>query len=577
MPEGRGLDRGEHLERIRGRHFQVLVVGGGITGAGIAWDCALRGLSVALLERTDFAAGTSGYSSKMVHAGLRYMVSDPQLVVEASLERRRLLASGPHLAWPVEYLLPAYADSPEYDAAALPGVLECYDELAGHRNTAPGRMLDPARVLADIPALRPSPLAVGSYWDGLMDDARLALEVIHSAAQAGAAAANHAPVTGFLQDAAGRVVGARFRDEDPGGPGGEHEVTADAVVSAAGVFTDLLLGAAQGEPPALRPSKGIHLVVRSEATAGRALVLPVGGNVLYFLVPFRPGYLAMGCTDTDYPVCGYDGLDRVPTTEQEVEFTLGLLDRLLPGMFDRGQVVACYAGVRPLLAPLAGRGLSASATSRTHRIWQGRGGIWTVAGGKYTTFRIMAEQTVDRVVEDLRSRVPALRVRPCRTAAVAYHGAPELGDCSGWSSGGAAGDPSAAFGAWQDREAGRIGRQYGLPADIGRHLAGAYGTCAAEVAALVREDPALGERIAAGRPFVRAELRYAVEREMCRSAADFLIRRTQLRFLEHQGLDVLDTVVEGLAGLLGWGVATRRAQAEEYREYIRRVTPETIR
>ncbi len=560
MPDCRGLDRGEHLRRIRGRHFQVLVIGGGITGAGIAWDCALRGLSVALLERTDFAAGTSGCSSKMVHAGLRYMVSDPELVAEASLERQRLLASGPHLAWPVEFLLPAWADTPEYDAAALPGVLERYDELAGGRNSAPARMLDPARVLADIPALRCSPRAVASYWDGLMDDARLTLEVVHSAALAGAAVANHAPVTGFLRDAAGRVTGARFRDEDPAGPGEEHEVRADAVVSAAGVFTDLLLGEAQGEPPALRPSKGIHLVVRSEATSGRALVLPVGGNVLYFLVPFRPGYLAMGCTDTDYPVRGYDGLDRVPATGEEVELTLRLLDRLLPGAFGLGEVVACYAGVRPLLAPPLGRCLSASATSRTHRIWQARGGIWTAAGGKFTTFRAMAEQTVDRVVEDLRSRFPALQVRPCQTAGLAYHGA-----------------PTGSLASWQDREAGRIGGQSGLPPDVCRHLASAYGTCAAEVAALVREDPALGARIAAGRPFVRAEMRYAVEREMCRSAADFLARRTQLRFLEHQGLDALEAVVQGLAGLLGWSAATRRSQAEEYREYIRRVTPSALR
>jgi glycerol-3-phosphate dehydrogenase len=559
MPEYRGLDRGEHLRRISGKHFQVLVIGGGITGAGIAWDCALRGLSVALLERTDFAAGTSSVSSKMVHAGLRYMVNDPELVAEASLERQRLLASGPHLAWPMEFLLPFYADTPEYEGAALPGILARYDELAGHRNTAPGRMLDPACVQADIPALRRSPLAVGSYWDGLMDDARLTLEVIHSAARAGAAVANHAPVTGFLEDAAGRVVGARFRDEDPGSPGGEYQVTAEAVVSAVGVFTDLLL-AAGGGPPALRPSKGIHLVLRSEATAGKALVLPVGGNVLYFLVPFRPGYLAMGCTDTDYPVGDYSALDRVSTTEEELEYTLGLLDRLLPRAFGLEQVIACYAGVRPLLAPPPDRALSESATSRTHRIWQARGGVWAIAGGKYTTFRIMAEQTVDKVVEDLRSRFPALRLRPCMTAEQAYHGA-----------------PSVAFASWQSSEAERLGRLSGLPPDCCRHLACAYGTSAAEVAALVLKDPALSARIAAGRPFVRAEIRYAAEREMCRSAADFLARRTQLRFLEHQGLDALDTVVEGLAGCLGWSAPIRARQAEEYREYIRRVTPSVLR
>jgi glycerol-3-phosphate dehydrogenase len=576
MPEGRGLDRGEQLRRISGRHFRVLVIGGGITGAGIAWDCALRGLSVALLERTDFAAGTSSVSSKMVHAGLRYMVNDPELVAEASLERRRLLASGPHLAWPMEFLLPVYADTPEYDAGSLPGILGRYDELAGHRNTAPGRMIDPGLLRAGIPALRPSPLAVGSYWDGLMDDARLTLELVRSAAQAGAAVANHAPVIGFLQDAAGRVVGVRFRDEDPAAPGQEHRVTADAVVSAAGVFTDLLLDLAGGEPPALRPSKGIHLVFRSEVTSGKALVLPVGGNVLYFLVPFRPGYLAMGCTDTDYPVNGYGELDHVATTSEEMEHTLGLLHRLLPGVFGPGDVVACYAGVRPLLAPPAGSSLSESATSRAHRIWRTRGGIWTVAGGKYTTFRIMAEQAVDRVAEDLRSRFPALREGACRTAERAYHGAPELGDSSEPPAGPAA-DPRVRFGAWQSREAERLGRLAGLPPEVCLHLCRAYGTSAAEVAALVREDPALGGRIAAGRPFVRAEIRYAAEREMCRSAADFLARRTQLRFLEHQGLDAVEVVVDGLARCLGWSEATRRSQAQEYREHIRRVTPASIR
>ena len=554
MPEYRGLDRAGHLERIRGGHFQVLVIGGGITGAGIAWDCALRGLSVALLERTDFAAGTSSVSSKMVHAGLRYMVNDPQLVAEASAERRRLLASGPHLAWPVEFLLPAYADTPEYDAAALPGVLARYDQ--GHDNTAAGRMLDPARVQAEMPLLRRNPLAVGSYWDGMMDDARLTLEVIHSAARAGAAVANHAPVTGLLENDSGRVVGARFRDEDPAAEPGEYQVTADAVVSAAGVYTDLLLGLAGRQEPVLRPSKGIHLVFRSEATGGKALVLPVGGNVLYFLVPFRPGYLAMGCTDTDYPADSYGRLDRVPTTEEEVHFTLGLLERVMPGVFGPAEVVACYAGVRPLLAPPGERSLSESATSRTHRIWQARGGIWAVAGGKYTTFRLMAEQLVDRVAEDLRSRSPGLRLAPCTTARQAYHGAPMEG-----------------FQAWSGREAERLALLADLPADCCRHLCRAYGTAAVEVAALVREDPALGGRIVSGRPFVRAEIRYAAEREMCRSAADFLVRRTQLRFLEHQGLDALEAVVEGLGDRLGWSAELRRRQAADYRDYLRQVTP----
>jgi glycerol-3-phosphate dehydrogenase len=325
------------------------------------------------------------------------------------------------------------------------------------------------------------------------------------------------------------------------------------------VYTDVLLGLAAREQPVLRPSKGMHLVFRSEATGGKALVLPVGGNVLYFLVPFRPGYLAMGCTDTDYPAGSYGRLDRVPTTGEEVRFTLGLLERLLPGVFRPADVLACYAGVRPLLAPPGGRSLSESATSRTHRIWQARGGLWVVAGGKYTTFRLMAEQLVDRVVEDLRSRFPGLHPAPCATAGQAYHGAPSCGP--------------EGFQAWAAGEAQRLAHLSGLPADCSLHLCRAYGTAAAEVAALVREDPSLGGRIASGRPFVRAELHYAAEREMCRSAADFLVRRTQLRFLEHQGLDALEAVVEGLGDRLGWSAQLRRRQAGEYRGYLRQVTP----
>ena len=547
------MNRAEHLRRISGRHVQVLVIGGGITGAGVAWDCALRGLSVALLERTDFAAGTSSASSKMVHAGLRYMVNDPELVREACRERRRMFAACPHLARPLEYWLPAYPDTPEYDAATLPGILARYDELAGGDVSSLHRLIEAGEALAAMPALRRTPLRVGSYWDGVMDDARVNLEVILAAAGAGAAVLNHAPVVGFLKSRTGRVHGVAFRDEDPGAPGAEHEVTADAVVSAAGVYTDLLLSMGEGGPPALRPSKGIHLVFRSEVTKGRAIVVPVGGNVLYFLVPLRPGYLAMGCTDTDYPVAGYDGLDHVPSTEEEVRSTLAIFDRVLPGAFPREKVVACYAGVRPLVRPpqAEGRALSESDTSRTHRIWRTPGGVWAIAGGKYTTFRLMAEQLTDRVVEELGA------ARPCSTADRPYHGAP------------AADRPAAGLAAIERAFA----RRTGLAPNCCRHLASAYGTSAGEVAGRIERDPALGERIAADRPFVLAEMEHAVEREMCRGVADFLARRTQLRFLEHQGLDVLDKVADRLAVLLGWNAATRRRQAEEYREHIRRVTP----
>ena len=558
------MRRAEHLARISGSHFQVLVIGGGITGAGIAWDCALRGLSVALLERTDFAAGTSGVSSKMVHAGLRYIANDSGLVREAGVERERMLRACPHLARPIEYLLPAYDDTPEYNAATLAGILARYDELAGTHGTTPLRSPDPEEVLAAMPKLRPKPLLVGSYWDGVMDDARVTLEVILAAADAGATMLNHAPVTAFVHDVTGQVRGVRFQDEAPGRPTVEHTVTANAVVSAAGPYTDLVLSLA-GESgttaQAIRPSKGIHLVFKKHLTAGKAVVIPAGANVLYFLVPFRRGYLAMGCTDLDYPVQSYADLDHVPVTKEEINLNLDLLNRVFPGEFHGRDIVACYSGVRPLVRPIpaAGRLLSESDTSRAHRIWKTETGLWAIAGGKFTTFRLMAEQLVDQVVADLGRRGILRESPPCTTAGRRYQGAP------------ASPANPAGIGEWLAETSARLKKTTGLPEDCCMHLCEAYGSAVDRLETLIREEPPLGERIGEGRPFVLAEVTHAVQAEMCLSASDFLIRRTPLRFLEQQGLDVLETVVDLLAEHLGWDSSVQEQQAEEYRESIRRV------
>ncbi|MBN1837024.1 MAG: glycerol-3-phosphate dehydrogenase/oxidase [Spirochaetales bacterium] len=554
------MNRSNHLAALSGGQFDVLVIGGGITGAGIAWDAALRGLSVALLERTDFGAGTSGVSSKMVHAGLRYMFGDPELVREASVERQRMFRAGGHLARPLEYYVPVYDDTPEYGLDSLPGILARYDELADYRNASPHRLLDPARIARELPALRAPLRMVGSYWDGVMDDARLTVEVIHSAAEAGARVLNHAPVIGFLTDRQGRVVGARFRDEAPTGGGAEHSVAAKAVVSAAGVYTDLLLGLEPGgtREPVLRPSKGVHLVFRSRLTGGKALTIPMGGNILTFVVPLFQEYLAMGTTDTDYPVRGYGDLDRVPVAGEDVRYNLEILQSLFPGVFAEKDIVACYSGVRPLVRPKTepGQQISESDTSRTHRIWRTPAGIWAIAGGKYTTFRLMAEQMVDAVVASLRERGVVGKVAPCSTVERRYHGAPALEGRAGESE------------EWLSGAAAEAVRRSDLAADCCLHLCEAYGIAAGEVLELIRRAPQLGERLGAGRPVVLAEIRHAVEREMCCTLGDFLIRRTPLRFMEHQGLDVAPQVSEELAGLLGWSPAVTAAQLAQYREYL---------
>ncbi|MGA2478895.1 MAG: glycerol-3-phosphate dehydrogenase/oxidase [Spirochaetia bacterium] len=558
------MKRSQRLARLTGGHFNVLVIGGGITGAGTAWDCALRGLSVALLERTDFAAGTSGVSSKMAHAGIRYISNDADLVSEAGLERERLFAACRHLARPVEYLLPVYGDTPPYDGTTLRGTLERYDELCGADDGRRSRMADPREILAALPALRPAPLMVGSYRDGVMDDARITLEVILAAEAAGATVLNHAAVTAFIRDAAGQLRGARFRDESPGGSMTEHTVSADVVVSAVGPYTDLLLhmageGGAAG--PALRPSKGMHLIFKKRLTSDKAVVIPAKGNVLYFLIPFQPGYLAMGCTDLDYPVRDYADLDHVPVEEEEIVLTMDLLETVFPGVFSRSDIVAIYSGVRPLVRPepVNGRLPSETETSRAHRIWKTEGGLWAIAGGKFTTFRMMAEQLVDGLVADLAGRGIITGSPACSTVGRRYHGAPQPEGTNG------------GIEHWLAEETARLKSETGLPDDCCRHLCETYGTSVGELAALIREDPALGARIGEGRPFVLAEITHAVQSEMCLGAGDFLIRRTSLRFREHQGLDVLETVVSRLAGLLGWSSEVRGQEAEDYRQAISRV------
>jgi glycerol-3-phosphate dehydrogenase len=554
------MDRSKHLEAVGNGHFDVLIIGGGITGAGIAWDASLRGLSVALLERTDFGAGTSGVSSKMVHAGLRYMFGDSELVREASVERQWMFRACGHLACPVEYLVPVYEDTPEYDMSSLPGILARYDELADWRNTRSHALLDPEKISAEIPSLR-SPLAmVGSYWDGVMDDARVTLEVVHSAAESGARVLNHAPVTGFLKDPRGQVTGVRFRDEAPGSSSNEYTVRATAVVAAAGVYTDILLDlAAEGFREAmLRPSKGVHLVFRSSITGGKAMTFPMGGNILTFLVPLFQDYLAMGTTDTDYPVRRYEDLDYVPVDREDVRYNLDILAELFPGTFWEKDIVACYSGVRPLIKPQAqaGRQVSESDTSRTHRIWRNRNGIWVIAGGKYTTFRLMAEQLVDRIASDLKDRGAIGALQPCSTAERRCHGAPPIEGREGESE------------DWIACRAAELQRQLELPRDCCRHLCTSYGTGVERLLQLVQTGPELGKRLGEGRAPVLAEINHAVESEMCCSIHDFLIRRTPLRFMENQGLDLAEAVADRMGELLGWSNHVKQEQVEEYRRYI---------
>jgi glycerol-3-phosphate dehydrogenase len=491
------------LDRLDGGVFDLLVVGGGITGAGVALDAASRGLRVALADKGDFASGTSSASSKLVHGGLRYLeLGHFRLVGEALTERRRLLHNAPHLARPLRFVLPAYRDGrlPLWKARA--GLL-AYDWLAGRDNLRPSRQLTAARLAREFPALRTRGLVGGAdYSDAAMDDARLALAVVRSAAARGAVAANYLEVIAFTRDAAGRLDGAVLRDRAPGSAGRELRLKARALLNAAGPWSDgvtALAAAATGADlagPRLEPTKGVHVVLPDVGlTAAFLLFHPADGRV-FFAIPWERRTL-VGTTDT-FATARPDALPVLPA---EVAYLLdGFNAHFAPG-FRASDVLGAFAGLRPLLRADAG---GPSARSREFALLDGPGGLLTAAGGKYTTYRHMAEQATDAVVRRLGGRAR------CRTYGLRLDGAPP--------------------GDWADyaaRETRRLA-DAGLAPGAAAHLVGRYGTRAVEAAAYVRADRDGLRPVAAGEPDLRGEWAYQRAAEMALTPADHLLRRSRL-------------------------------------------------
>ncbi len=523
-PATEGFDRGSALERLGSEGFDVLVVGGGITGAGVARDAATPGRRTALVERDDFGSGTSSRSSKLVHGGLRYLSQgDYRLVAQALVERQRLLRNGPHLVRPLPFLVPAYGSR-----ARMRGVgsaLWLYDLTGGFRIGTLHRRLSAAEALAHAPSLRPDGL-VGAhlYLDAQADDARLTLAVVRTAVlDHRAVAANHAAVTELLRDGSGRVTGARVAAD-----GNALDVRAPVVVSAAGVWADDLR--ADGAR-LIRPAKGVHLTLPAELVpTDVALVLtaPADGRSV-FVVPW-PGTdrVYVGTTDTDY-----DGpLDGPTCSADDMGYILDALNAALTSTVTPDDVLGTWAGLRPLVAGPAGGspGGRSADLSRRHRVDRAGDGLVTVAGGKLTTYRAMAEDTVDEVQAALgRHRTPS------RTARLALHGAP----------------------ARTSRSAARA------PED---HLVGRYGTDARVLEAMVELHPNLGEPLVATLPYLRAEAVYAARYEMARSVEDVLARRTRALILARDAsLAAAPDVAGLLARELGWTVAEAAADVERYR------------
>jgi glycerol-3-phosphate dehydrogenase len=537
-------DRDAVLSRLAAERFDVLVIGGGITGAGAALDAASRGLRVALVETRDLASGTSSRSSKLIHGGLRYLEQfDFKLVFEALRERDLLVSKlAPHLVKPVSFLYPLYKKVVERPYVGAGLVL--YDAMEGTRRPVPHhRHLSARGALKRAPALSPDRLAGAMlYYDAQVDDARYTLTVARTAAAHSAVIATRVSAVALLRDADGiRVTGARVRDEETGH---EISVTAEAVVVCAGVWTDLvhkLAGVQAGYR--VRMSKGVHIVVPREAVqADTGMIVRTDKSVLFF-IPWAERWI-VGTTDTDF-----SGDRAEPgATAEDVEYILSAANRVLARPLTRADVIAVYAGLRPLVTAIEGNGSKPTTKlSREHVVDVPVPGLASIAGGKFTTYRLMARDVVDAAVADFGRDVPA-----SVTDQVPLLGADGL----------AAVQPAA----------GRLAEDYGVSRGCVEHLLGRYGTLAEEVLQLTRTDPGLARPLAQGHPYLRAEVVYAVTHEDALHVDDVLVRRTRL-FIESadSGTTAAADVSSIMGRLLGWN---RRKRASETRRYLELVAAE---
>ncbi len=523
MPRARTVfSRRAALDRLARESFDVLVLGGGITGVGVALDAAARGLRTALVEREDLASGTSSRSSKLVHGGLRYLQQHEFALVHESLaERRHLLANAPHLVHPMEFLIPRFGNAT--GARTVSTGLWVYDLAGGWRIGHWHRRVSPAWAHRRLPALRPDRLVGGwTYWDAHADDARLTLAIARTAAlHHGAAVATYTPATGFLMDGAGKVVGARVA---PAG-GEEMEVRAGVVVNATGVWADQVEWWAEGragaghhpERPGIRPAKGVHVTVpANRLPTDLAVVLPVPGDRrTIFVVPWG-GQVYLGTTDTDYR----GSLEDPRATPDDVGYILEAANHSLTTHLSPADVTGVWAGLRPLLADDRVPARTADL-SRRHQVGVSPSGLVTVTGGKLTTYRLMAADTVDRVVGLL-----GRGSRRSPTASLRLHGAAGGGH--------RAGPPGTDPALWD-------------------HLTRRYGAEAGSVLALARTRPELARPLVEGLPYLVAEAVWAARYEMAHTLEDVLSRRTRALLRDRLATARAAPEVAGvLAGEMGW-------------------------
>jgi len=518
-------ERTRNLARMQNEHFDVLVIGGGVTGAGVALDAVARGYNVALVEKADFVSGTSSKSTKLVHGGIRYLPNfDFGLVQEALVERGLLLQNAPFLVKPLEFVLPIYEGDrhPVGMPFTTPGGiglsmilnmgLFLYDLMSGGRSVKWHRHLSREAVLKLAPALVQTGLKDGfTYYDAQTNDARLTLALICTAARYGATVTNYSEVVSFIKEGdkvQGAVVHDRINDQD-------ITLHARHIVNATGIFAEQIEELTGTEPQVhVEPSKGVHLVLsREDVKMGdSAIVLPeTEDKRILFLVPWE-SRVVFGTTDT-----GSGDLDHPVATQEDITYLLKYLNRYMHVNLTEKDIISTYAGYRPLVKPRSNTALSTAKLSRSHVVLQGSSGLVTIVGGKLTTYRRMAQDTVDVLSKRDGMKV----IHP--TKALPLQGS------AGWSK--------------IRRTVERRGAQLGLSLNVIEHLGSCYGTAAQTVLDIIEQDPSLGTPLIADLPYIKAEVVYACRYEMAIKPDDILAHRTSITLEDRQsGAGIIDEV-----------------------------------
>jgi len=511
------MNRSETWRRVDGhpKAWDMIVVGGGATGVGVAIDAASRGYDVLLLEQSDFGKGTSSRSTKLAHGGVRYLEQgNVGLVMDALKERGLLLQNAPHLVRDLAFVVPNYDwwEAPFYGLG-----LKLYQLLAGKYGFGTSRILSKEETLQHLPTLKTEGLRGGAvYYDGQFDDARLLIHMVATAFEQGAALLNYVEVTGLTKDSQGFVDGVIASDAETGH---EFRAAAKVVINATGAFSDLLrLKAEPAASAMIVPSQGIHLVFDSSFLQGNsAIMVPhtSDGRVL-FAIPWH-GHTLVGTTDTPVSAATLEPV----AMEQEIEFILATAGQYLTKAPARGDVLSVFAGIRPLVRTTGVA--STAALSRDHVIHIDRSGLVTIAGGKWTTYRHMAEDCVDQA-----ATLAQLPEKPCVTHHLRIHGFHEAA------------------------------KQLDSLA--------VYGSDAHEIRKLIESDAQLGKPLHATLPYVNAEVIWAVHHEMARTVEDVLARRTRALFLNARAASEMAPAVANLmAPELRWSQTTKEDQVAAFR------------